>query len=62
MIIFLKKKIGIIVIGIFIFFSIKNLSEFNDFGMLDNNESDEMLDLQLHLMMDKLLMKIHICQ
>ncbi len=45
MIIFLKKKINLILVCIFIFFSIQNLSEFNDFGLLDNDESLEALNI-----------------
>ena len=45
MIIFLKKKINLILVCIFIFFSIQNLSKFNDFGLLDNDESAGKLDI-----------------
>lgn len=45
MIIFFKKKLSFIIIAFFIFFSIKNLSQFNDFGMIDSEESNEMPDL-----------------
>ncbi len=41
MIIFLKKKLNFLLICFFIFFSIKNLSEFNDFGLLDIDENSE---------------------
>ncbi len=41
MIIFLKKKFSLIVIAFFIFFSLQNLSKFNDFGMINSGNSDE---------------------
>ncbi len=45
MVIFFKKKINLILVCIFIFFSIQNLSEFNDFGLLDTDEGSESLDI-----------------
>ena len=45
MIIFLKKKINLILEYIFIFFSIQNLSEFNDFGLLNNDEGLDALNI-----------------
>ena len=45
MIIFLKKKINLILVCIFIFFSIQNLSEFNDFGLLNNDGGLDALNI-----------------
>mgnify|MGYP007000298519 CR=1 len=44
MIIFIKKKLSFIIIGFFIFFSLQNLSQFNDFGMIDSEKADESND------------------
>ena len=41
----LKKKLSLLIIIIFVFFSLQNLSKFNDFGMLEVSEEDVMLDL-----------------
>ena len=41
----LKKKLSLLIIIIFVFFSIQNLSKFNDFGMLEVSDEDELLNL-----------------
>ena len=41
----LKKKLSLLIITIFVFFSIQNLSKFNDFGMLEVSDDDELLNL-----------------
>ena len=41
MINFLKKKLSLLIIVLFVFFSIQNLTEFNDFGMIDMEENNK---------------------
>ena len=41
MIIFIKKKLSFIIIAFFIFFSLQNLTQFNDFGMIESEKTNE---------------------
>ena len=41
----IKKKLSIVIFLVFVVFSIQNLIEFNDFGMVDFDEEQELLNI-----------------
>ena len=41
----IKKKLGLLVLVIFVVISIKNINKFNDFGMLEMSEQDNTVEL-----------------